>query len=181
MVRRNLKAALLALATMHLTGACSADAGAPASAPAFTHTAAGEWLNTEPLTLEKLRGKVVLVEFWTFECINCLRSGDWVKRIAQEKQASGLVVIGVHTPELPQERDVANVRAAVKKLGITYPVMIDGDFSYWNAMKNRYWPAFYVIDGAGRVRSQAIGEMHVGESRAKALEHAIDELIAEVS
>jgi thiol-disulfide isomerase/thioredoxin len=155
-----------------------AQAAAPTVAPAFTHTGAQEWINSAPLTLEKLRGKVVLVEFWTFDCINCLRSGDWVKRVAKEKAGAGLVVVGVHTPELPQERDLANVRTAVTRLGITYPVMFDGDYSYWNAMGNQYWPAFYLIDAQGRVQGSAIGEMHVGETRALKLESAIDALLA---
>jgi thiol-disulfide isomerase/thioredoxin len=181
MVRRNLKAAVLGAVMLQALAACGADAAVPARAPAFTHTQASEWINSEPLDLEKLRGKVVLVEFWTFECINCLRSSEWVKKIAAEKGADGLTVIGVHTPELPQERVVANVRAAVKRLGITYPVMIDGDFSYWNAMRNRYWPAFYLIDRQGKLRAQAIGEMHVGEERARAFEAKIEALILEHS
>jgi thiol-disulfide isomerase/thioredoxin len=150
----------------------------PTAAPAFTHTRADEWLNSAPLTVEKLRGKVVLVEFWTFDCINCLRSAEWVKKVAQEKGGAGLVVIGVHTPELPQERNVANVRAAVARLGIRYPVMIDGDYSYWNAMGNSYWPAFYLIDANGQVRGSAIGEMHVGDSEALKVERALDALLA---
>ena len=182
MVRRNLKAAVLGGLMLHLVNACGADAPAPPrAAPAFTHTQAGEWINSEPLDLERLRGKVVLVEFWTFECINCLRSADWIKKVAAEKGAEGLTVIGVHTPELPQERDVANVRAAVKRLGITYPVMIDGDFSYWKAMSNRYWPAFYLIDREGKLRAQAVGEMHVGEARARTFEEKIDAVMREPS
>lgn len=179
---RNLKAAVLGAVVLQSVAACGADAPAPPrAAPAFTHTQAGEWINSEPLDLERLRGKVVLVEFWTFECINCLRSADWVRKIASEQGGEGLTVIGVHTPELPQERDVANVRAAVKRLGITYPVMIDGDFSYWNAMSNRYWPAFYLIDREGKLRAQAIGEMHVGEPRARTFEAKIDALLNERS
>lgn len=157
--------------------ACSAQAGTRALAPEFTHVRADEWINSKPLTLSSLRGKTVLVEFWTFDCINCLRSAAWVKKVAGDKADRGLVVIGVHTPELPQERNVANVRKAVVKLGIQYPVMIDGDFSYWNAMGNRYWPAFYVIDAAGKLRSTAIGEMHIGEPRALQLERMIDEVL----
>jgi thiol-disulfide isomerase/thioredoxin len=138
---------------------------------------ADEWINSRPLRFKALRGKVVLVEFWTFDCINCLRSAAWVKKVASEKSDRGLVVVGVHTPELPQERDVSNVRNAVRKLGIEYPVMIDGDYSYWNAMGNRYWPAFYLIDTDGRLRSTAIGEMHIGKARALQLERMIDELL----
>lgn len=192
MVRRNLSfgwvAALAALASCTQAAETSGPA-APAStppvaasvvaaAPAFTHTRADDWINSPPLTLEQLRGKVVLVEFWTFDCINCLRSGDWVRKVAKDKAAAGLVVVGVHTPELPQERNAANVRAAVTRLGIQYPVMIDGDFSYWNAMANNYWPAFYLIDADGRVRGHAVGEMHVGERDSQQLERAIDQLLA---
>lgn len=163
-----------------LLPACAALAATPPEAPKapqFTHSRTEEWLNSKPLTLDSLRGKVVLVEFWTFDCINCLRSAAWVKKVASEKSTGGLVVIGVHTPELPQERDVTNVRKAVGKLGITYPVMIDGDYSYWSAMRNQYWPAFYLIDTEGRIRSTAVGEMHVGEARALKLERMIDELL----
>jgi thiol-disulfide isomerase/thioredoxin len=167
-------------ATILIVLACAAQAGtrAPVStAPEFTHSRADEWINSKPLALSSLRGKIVLVEFWTFDCINCLRSAAWVKKVASEKSERGLVVVGVHTPELPQERDVSNVRQAVGKLGIKYPVMIDGDYSYWKAMGNQYWPAFYLIDADGKLRSTAIGEMHVGESRALQLERMIDELL----
>lgn len=160
--------------------ACSAEAGTRpqvSNAPEFTHVRADEWINSKPLALSSLRGKTVLVEFWTFDCINCLRSAAWVKKVASEKSDRGLVVVGVHTPELPQERDVSNVRKAVAKLDIKYPVMIDGDYSYWNAMSNQYWPAFYLIDADGKLRSTAIGEMHIGESRALRLEQMIDELL----
>lgn len=168
------------LLTFALLLVCSAQAGMPSAAPRapqFTHSRAEEWLNSKPISLDSLHGKVVLIEFWTFDCVNCLLSAAWVKKVAREKSTDGLVVIGVHTPELPQERDVTNVRKAVGKLGITYPVMIDGDYSYWNAMRNQYWPAFYLIDTEGRLRSTAIGEMHVGEARALKLERMIDELL----
>jgi len=160
--------------------ACSARADTRpqgSNAPEFTHVRADEWINSKPLALSSLRGKTVLVEFWTFDCINCLRSAAWVKKVASEKSDRGLVVVGVHTPELPQERDVSNVRKAVGKLDIKYPVMIDGDYSYWNAMGNQYWPAFYLIDTDGKLRSTAIGEMHIGESRALQLERMIDALL----
>jgi thiol-disulfide isomerase/thioredoxin len=170
----------LAFSALVVALACSAQAGTPSqasNAPEFTHVRADEWINSKPLALSSLRGKTVLVEFWTFDCINCLRSAAWVKKVASEKSGQGLVVVGVHTPELPQERDVSNVRRAVGKLEITYPVMIDGDYSYWKAMGNRYWPAFYLIDTDGRLRSTTIGEMHIGESRAQQLERMIDELL----
>ncbi|MEJ1964713.1 MAG: redoxin family protein [Gammaproteobacteria bacterium] len=171
---------VLVFSSLVVALACSAQADTPpraSNAPEFTHVRADEWINSKPLALGSLRGKIVLVEFWTFDCINCLRSAAWIKKVASEKSGQGLVVVGVHTPELPEERDVSNVRRAVGKLGITYPVMIDGDYSYWKAMGNQYWPAFYLIDADGKLRSMAIGEMHVGESRALQLERMIDELL----
>jgi thiol-disulfide isomerase/thioredoxin len=155
-----------------------AQAAAPARIPEFTHPQSADWINTRPLTVAELRGKVVLVEFWAFDCINCLRSAAWLKSVAEQQAAAGLVVIGVHTPELSQEKISANVRDAVKRLDIKYPVMIDADYSYWNAMNNRYWPAFYVIGADGRIRAQAIGELHAGESSALQLESTIKQLLA---
>jgi thiol-disulfide isomerase/thioredoxin len=170
------RAVALALAcAAFMSGAQAASA---AAAPQFTHVQAEDWINTKPLTLADLHGNVVLLEFWAFDCINCLHSVPWVKSVAEQKAAAGLTVIGVHTPELAEEKQSANVRDAVKRLGITYPVMLDGDYSYWNALHNRYWPAFYLIDRDGRLRAQAIGEMHVGEANALQLESTIKQLLA---
>jgi thiol-disulfide isomerase/thioredoxin len=168
--------ALVGLLTALLVARASA--ASPSSIPEFTHTQAADWINSRPLNVAELRGKVVLVEFWTFDCINCLHSAAWLKSVADQQAAAGLVVIGVHTPELPEEKIPANVRAAVQRLDIKYPVMIDADYSYWNAMNNRYWPAFYVIGADGRVRAQAIGEMHTGEANALQLESTIKQLLA---
>ncbi len=117
-----------------------------------------EWINSAPLTTASLRGKVVLVDFWTFQCINCLNALPHVKDLYAKYKDQGLVVIGVHTPELPRERVPSNVRAAVKALGITYPVVIDGDFAIWKAWQNQYWPAAYFVDAKGRVRFHHFGE-----------------------
>jgi thiol-disulfide isomerase/thioredoxin len=167
--------ALLALA------ACAAVAcghGAiPGAAPEFTHTASAEWINSGPLTLAALRGKVVLVEFWAFECVNCLNSRAWVESVARSRAAAGLVVVGVHTPELPAERQAANVRRAVAQLGIRHPVMLDDDYSYWNALGNQYWPAFYFIGRDGLLHGSAIGELHSGTEPAKKVEALLDELL----
>jgi thiol-disulfide isomerase/thioredoxin len=170
------RAITLALAFAAVLG--SAQAAHPALAPQFTHIHAEDWINSSPLTLAQLRGRVVLIEFWAFDCINCLHSAAWVGAVAKQNAAAGLTVIGVHTPELFEERLAANVRDAVRRLGITYPVMIDGDYSYWNAFNNQYWPAFYLIGRDGRVRAQAIGEMHAGESTAAQLESAIKQSLA---
>jgi thiol-disulfide isomerase/thioredoxin len=146
-----------------------------ADAPEFTHTASSDWINSSPLTLGKLRGSVVLVEFWTFDCYNCRNTLPWLKAIHDEYGSRGLKVVSVHTPELEQERVPANVRAAVKELGITYPVMIDGDYSYWRSLSNRYWPAFYLVDRDGKIARTAIGELHRGDKRGDAMEAAIRE------
>ena len=155
-----------------------ATAQAAPQAPEFTHSSQAEWLNSPPLRLSQLRGKVVLVEFWAFECVNCRRTQPWLHAIQQRYSDKEFVIVSVHTPELPEERSIANVRSAIAEQRITNPVMVDGDYSYWNALQNQYWPAFYVIDKRGRIAARAIGEMHAGEERAKDLERAIEEQVA---
>ena len=136
----------------------------------------GSWINSEPLSLPKLRGKVVLVEFWTYSCINCIRVLPHVSQWHQRYAAQGLVVIGVHTPEYGYERVGANVRAAVKRLGIGYPVVQDNGFRIWNAYGNRYWPALYLIDRQGRIVYR-----HFGEGDYAVTEAAIREQLARPS
>jgi thiol-disulfide isomerase/thioredoxin len=119
---------------------------------------AGEWLNSAPLTPQALRGKVVLVNFWTFNCINCLHALPYVRAWAEKYRDHGLVVVGVHTPELPFERDIGNVRKAVSRLKIGYPVAVDNTYAVWRAFGNEYWPAAYFIDGQGRIRHHHFGE-----------------------
>ena len=167
-----------ALAAGAMLACSSAAVQAPYPAPEFTHMQAADWLNSAPLTLARLRGKVVLVEVWAFECVNCLNSKAWVEAVAQSKAAAGLVVVAVHTPELSAERSPDDVRAAVARLGIHYPVMMDGDYSYWNALGNQYWPAFYLIGRDGLIHARAIGELHVGDGSARPLEALIDQLLA---
>ena len=117
-----------------------------------------QWLNSPPLTAQALKGKVVLVDFWTYSCINCLRTLPYVKAWAEKYRDQGLVVIGVHTPEFAFERDVGNVTKAMKDLGITYPVAIDNDYKVWRAFNNQYWPAHYFADAQGRIRYHHFGE-----------------------
>ena len=133
-----------------------------------------EWLNSPPLSAEALRGKVVLVDFWTYSCINCLRSLPTIKAWAEKYKDQGLVVIGVHAPEFAFERDPANVRRAVKDLGIAYPVAIDNDYAIWRAFENEYWPAHYFIDAEGRIRYHHFGEGDYARSEA-----VIQDLLAE--
>jgi thiol-disulfide isomerase/thioredoxin len=116
------------------------------------------WLNSPPLSPEGLRGKVVLVNFWTYTCINWLRTLGYVRAWAERYEQHGLVVIGVHTPEFPFEREIDNVRAAVKGMRIGYPVALDSDYAVWQAFANRYWPATYIADAEGQIRHHHFGE-----------------------
>jgi thiol-disulfide isomerase/thioredoxin len=153
-------------------------AATPAPPPDFTHTRASDWLNSDPLTLAALKGKVVLVEFWAFDCVNCLNSRAWIESVLHDKAPEGLVVVSVHTPELDEEKSPNNVRKAVERLKIHNPVMIDGDASYWRALHAQYWPTFYLIGRDGLLYGSVPGEMHVGDERAKKVEVALDQLLA---
>lgn len=130
--------------------------GAAPAAPSLQ--GGGEWLNSPPLTLAGLRGKVVLVDFWTYSCINCLRTLPYLRAWSQKYGPQGLVVIGVHAPEFGFERDVKRVRQALMDGRLDYPVVLDNDFTIWGAFNNRAWPAFHFIDAQGRVRHRQFGE-----------------------
>jgi cytochrome c biogenesis protein CcdA/thiol-disulfide isomerase/thioredoxin len=122
------------------------------------------WLNSPPLSAKSLRGKVVLVDFWTYSCINCLRALPYVEGWAAKYKDAGLVVIGVHTPEFAFEKDRSNVEKALRDLKVTYPVALDNDYNIWRAFNNQYWPAHYFIDAKGRIRYHHFGEGEYGES-----------------
>jgi cytochrome c biogenesis protein CcdA/thiol-disulfide isomerase/thioredoxin len=132
------------------------------------------WINSPPLSTKSLRGKVVLIDFWTYSCINCLRTLPYVEAWSTKYKDSGLVVIGVHTPEFAFEKDRSNVEKAVRDLKVTYPVAVDSDYQIWRAFKNEYWPAHYFIDGKGRIRYHHFGEGEYAES-----EHVIQQLLKE--
>ena len=134
----------------------------------------GPWINSPPLTRDQLKGKVVLIDFWTYSCINCLRSIPYVRAWHDRYARDGLVVIGVHAPEFAFERSLDNVKGAVADLGIRYPVALDNDFKLWRAFKNNYWPAHYFIDAQGRVRYHHFGEGKYAES-----ERVIRQLLTE--
>ena len=119
---------------------------------------ATQWLNSPPLDKDSLRGKVVLVDFWTYSCINCLRTLPYLKAWDEKYRAQGLVIIGVHAPEFAFEKDRRNVEQAVRELGIAYPVAMDNRYAIWNAFSNRYWPAHYLFDAGGKMRHQYFGE-----------------------
>ena len=167
--RQRTAAILLAACALLAT---AAEAAGPLL-PEFTHAAAGDWLNSGPLHAAELRGHPVLVEFWTFACSNCLASMAWMHAAAARYRGRGLTIVGVHTPELPQEYRREAVRSAVTRLAIDYPVMIDEDYSYWHALGNRYWPAFYLYGADGRLVATHIGELHVGEPRSDAFDRLI--------
>jgi cytochrome c biogenesis protein CcdA/thiol-disulfide isomerase/thioredoxin len=133
-----------------------------------------EWLNSKPLTTEQLKGKVVVVDFWTYSCINCLRAIPYVRAWAEKYRDHGLVVIGVHAPEFAFERNVDNVKKAITTLGIGYPVAIDNEYKIWRAFENEYWPAHYFIDAKGQIRHHHFGEGDYDES-----EQVIQQLLAE--
>jgi Thioredoxin like C-terminal domain/AhpC/TSA family len=121
-------------------------------------TGATGWLNSPPLTVEGLRGSVMLVDFWTYTCINWLRTLAYVRAWAETYQDRGLVVVGVHTPEFPFEQNVDNVRQAAGDLNVWYPIALDSDYEVWRAFSNRYWPAVYIADAEGRIRHHQFGE-----------------------
>jgi len=133
-----------------------------------------EWLNSKPLTADDLRGKVVVVDFWTYSCINCLRSIPYIRAWAEKYRDHGLVVIGVHAPEFAFEKNLDNVKKAVATLGIGYPVAIDNDYKIWRAFDNEYWPAHYFIDAKGQIRHHEFGEGEYDQS-----ERVIQKLLAE--
>jgi cytochrome c biogenesis protein CcdA/thiol-disulfide isomerase/thioredoxin len=137
-------------------------------------TGAVEWLNSPPLTNEELKGNVVLIDFWTYSCINCLRTIPYVRAWAEKYKDQGLVVIGVHTPEFAFEKDIGNVKSAIADLKIGYPIAVDNDYAIWRAFNNRYWPAHYFIDAQGRIRHH-----HFGEGSYDVSERVIQELLAE--
>ncbi|WP_426701048.1 thioredoxin family protein [Rhodanobacter sp. Col0626] len=154
----------LLLALMISSGAAAARS--TSSVPEFVGIR--PWINSVPLHLSDLRGKVVLVDFWAYSCINCIHTTPHVEHLYETYKDKGLVVIGVHSPEFDIEKNLGNVRDAVKRLGITYPVAVDNNLATWNAWHNEYWPAEYLIDQNG----QLIGH-HYGEGDYPRMENAI--------
>jgi thiol-disulfide isomerase/thioredoxin len=143
---------------------------AQGTAPNFT--AISNWFNSAPLSIADLRGKVVLVDFWTYGCVNCVNTLPHVTALYAKYKDRGLVVVGVHTPEFPFERSASNVQAALKRHGITYPVAQDNDSQTWNAYRNRHWPAQYIIDQSGKVVFQ-----HDGEGQYEQIDRTVARLL----
>ena len=132
------------------------------------------WINSRPLTLTELGGKVVLVDFWTFTCVNWLRTFPYIRAWAKKYGDQGLVVIGVHTPEFPFEGDIDNVRKQAEALGVEYPIAVDSDYGVWRAFDNNYWPALYMADAQGRIRAH-----HFGEGAYDMSEMVVQQLLAD--
>ena len=143
-------------------------------APAAPELSGGEWINSEPLTLSKLRGRVVLIEFWTFGCYNCRNTLPTIKTWDTRYRDRGLTIIGVHTPETDSERKIEDVRRETAALGIKYPVVTDNDYATWKLYKVEAWPTLFLLDKQGRVRWA-----HVGEGAYEETEQVIKELLAE--
>ena len=169
------------LGSVSCSKAADADAGRSAhlsasrlKKPERVLLVSGDWLNSPPLRAEDLRGKVVLVNFWTYSCINSLRPLPYLRAWAEKYRAQGLVVVGVHAPEFAFEKDIANVRRATHAQGVGYPVVLDSDHGIWRAFGNSAWPAFYFIGADGRVRRQVLGEGNYDKS-----ERLIQQLLSE--
>jgi cytochrome c biogenesis protein CcdA/thiol-disulfide isomerase/thioredoxin len=170
----NGSSAMNAAPAMMMKPAAAAVNALPVEGPAPSLAGAVEWLNSPPLTIEGLRGKVDLVDFWTYSCINCLRAIPYVRAWAEKYKDQGLVVIGVHAPEFAFEKNIDNVRKATRDLKVDYPVAIDNDYAIWRAFDNKYWPAHYFIDTEGRIRHH-----HFGEGEYDQSEKIIQQLLAE--
>ena len=155
-----------------LHGFLSGEIGGQSKLTSLART--NEWLNSPPLTASALRGKVVLVQVWTYTCINWLRTLPYVRAWSEKYRDQGLVVIGVHAPEFSFEKNIDNVRRAAKEMKIDYPIAIDNDYAIWRAFKNQYWPALYFVDSQGRVRHH-----HFGEGAYQQSEMTIRALLAE--
>lgn len=152
---------------------------APIPAPEFTHRERQDWINSTPYSMQDLQGKVVLIDFWTFGCWNCYRSFPWLNAMESRLDKEDFQIIGVHTPEFENEKIRKNIENKVETFNLHHPIMIDNDSSYWRAMNNRYWPAYYILDKQNQVRAVFFGETHEGDNRAKQIENIITQLLAE--
>ncbi|MET0709989.1 MAG: thioredoxin family protein [Tardiphaga sp.] len=149
-------------------------AAAQGTAPNFTGL--GNWYNSAPLSMAGLRGKVVLVNFWTYGCVNCVNTLPHVTELYAKYKNQGFVVVGIHTPEFPFEKSAGNVQAALKRHGITYPVAQDNESKTWNAYGNRYWPAQYIVDQNGTIVYQ-----HDGEGEYEKIDRTVQQLLGKAS
>lgn len=151
----------------------------PAAMPEFTQVDEVAWFNSKPLMSEDLRGKVVLIDVWTYGCWNCYNSFPWLRGVEEKFANQDFTVIGIHTPEFSHEKERKNVLKKIEEFELHHPVMMDNDKAYWRALRNRYWPAYYIVDKKGNIRDAFIGETHEGDRRAKKIEKLIAKLLKE--
>lgn len=149
--------------------------------PEFTRSDTAGWINSPPLNIASLRGSVVLVDVWAFECWNCYRSFPWLHALEARLAGENFKVIGIHSPELASERDPVAVAAKVREFGLHNPIMLDTDHRYWDALGNQYWPAWYLVDQQGRIRARYVGETHDGDDQARRIEANIRALLAQAA
>ena len=149
----------------------------PAQIPEFTQMDPAAWINSEPLSVEDLRGKVVLIDVWTYGCWNCYKSFPWLRILEEKFSDQDFQVIGIHTPEFDREKERDNVVKKVEDFMLYHPVMMDNDFAYWRSLNNRYWPAYYIVDKEGEIRGAFIGETHEGDRNARNIEKLITQLL----
>jgi thiol-disulfide isomerase/thioredoxin len=147
--------------------------------PEFTQQDSSHWINSKALSVADLEGHVVLIDVWTFECWNCYRSFPWLNDLEKRYSDKGLKIIGIHSPEFAREKVIANIKEKVKEFKLHHPIMVDNDMAYWRALNNRYWPAFYLVDKKGVIRTVAVGETHSGDRNATKIENTIKALLLE--
>ena len=147
--------------------------------PPFTQTQPAAWFNSPPLKVGDLRGRVVLIDVWTYGCWNCYRSFPWLRDLEADLADRPFQVIGIHTPEFAHERDPERVAAKIREFRLHHPVMLDNDRAYWRALDNQYWPSYYLVDRQGRLRYRFVGETHADDRQAQIIRQAIETLLAE--
>ncbi|NVK37261.1 MAG: redoxin family protein [Gammaproteobacteria bacterium] len=159
---------------------CQADTETyPQPWPQFIQNNTEAWLQSPPLTTQDFRGKVVLMDIWTFACWNCYRSFPWLNNVQAKYQTEGLAVLGIHSPEFAYEKMPESVIKKMQEFQLHHPAMLDNDFRYWRALNNRYWPTFYLIDKQGQIRYRFVGETHANTPKAQKIEKVIETLLAE--
>lgn len=151
----------------------------PYPLPEFSQTDHASWIHSKPLSKNDLKGKVILMDIWTFACWNCYRSFPWLNGLEQQFKDKNFGIIGIHTPEFDYEKKRDAVIEKAKEFNLHHPIMMDNNFVYWKKLKNQYWPTYYLIDKQGQVRYKFIGETHANTRKATAIESAIEKLLAE--
>lgn len=148
--------------------------------PEFTQQGnAKAWINSPPLQIKELRGSVLLIDFWTFDCWNCYRSFPWLREVEEKFKHEKFQVIGIHSPEFEHEHKRENVVEKVAQFRLDHPIMLDNDFAYWKKMNNQYWPSYYIVDKSGNIRGHFIGETHSGDKNSRKINALIKKLLAE--